>query len=74
MNYSARRALGISLLFAISFFLCLPTGAEAQKIDIEEGMSEANRKRAERFARDVAAVDSQIKVVIPNFLMTHTLE
>jgi hypothetical protein len=39
-----------------------------------EGISEANMKRAQRFARDVTAVDNQIKVIIPDFLMTHTLE
>ena len=31
-------------------------------------------KRAQRFARDVGAVDSQIKVIIPQLLKTYTLE
>jgi L-ascorbate metabolism protein UlaG (beta-lactamase superfamily) len=39
-----------------------------------EGISEENMKRAQRFARDVGAVDSQIKVIIPNFLMSYTLK
>jgi L-ascorbate metabolism protein UlaG (beta-lactamase superfamily) len=39
-----------------------------------EGISEANLRRAQRFARDVGAVDSQIKVIIPQLLMTYTLE
>jgi L-ascorbate metabolism protein UlaG (beta-lactamase superfamily) len=39
-----------------------------------EGISEVNMQRAQRFARNVGAVDSQIKVIIPNFLTTYTLE
>jgi L-ascorbate metabolism protein UlaG (beta-lactamase superfamily) len=39
-----------------------------------EGILEANIKRAQRFARDVRAVDSQIKVIVPQLLMTYTLE
>jgi L-ascorbate metabolism protein UlaG (beta-lactamase superfamily) len=39
-----------------------------------EGISERSMKRAQRFASDVGAVDSQIKVIIPNFLMSYTLE
>ena len=31
-------------------------------------------KSAQRVARDIGAVDSQIKVIIPNFLMSYTLE
>lgn len=38
------------------------------------GISEANMKRAQRFERDVRSVDSQIKMIIPHFLMTYTLE
>ena len=41
---------------------------------LSEGISEVNMKRAQRFARDVGAVDSQIKVTIPQLLMTYTLE
>jgi len=41
---------------------------------LSEGISEVNMKRAQRFARDVGAVDSQIKVIIPQLLMTYTLE
>jgi L-ascorbate metabolism protein UlaG (beta-lactamase superfamily) len=39
-----------------------------------EGISEVNMRRAQRFARDVGAVNSQIKVIIPELLMTYTLE
>jgi L-ascorbate metabolism protein UlaG (beta-lactamase superfamily) len=39
-----------------------------------EGISEVNMKSAQRVARDIGAVDSQIKVIIPNFLMSYTLE
>jgi L-ascorbate metabolism protein UlaG (beta-lactamase superfamily) len=39
-----------------------------------EGISEVNIRRAQRFARDVGAVDSQIKVIIPQLLMAYTLE
>jgi L-ascorbate metabolism protein UlaG (beta-lactamase superfamily) len=36
-----------------------------------EGMQEENKKRAERFARDIAKVNSQIKVIVPQFLSTY---
>jgi L-ascorbate metabolism protein UlaG (beta-lactamase superfamily) len=39
-----------------------------------EAISEQNLRRARGFARDVRAVDSQIKVIIPQLLMTYTLE
>ena len=39
-----------------------------------EGISEKNLRRAQGFARDVGAVDNQIKVIIPQLLMTYTLE
>ncbi len=39
-----------------------------------QGLPESNRKRAERFQRDIAAVDGEIKVIIPDFFMTYTLE
>lgn len=41
---------------------------------LSEGIGEANRQRARRFARDVRALDSQIKVIIPELLMTYALE
>jgi hypothetical protein len=41
---------------------------------IAEGMPEANRKRAQRFADDVRAVNANIKVVIPDFFSLFTLE
>jgi L-ascorbate metabolism protein UlaG (beta-lactamase superfamily) len=39
-----------------------------------QGLPESNMKRAQRFQRDIAAVDDEIKVIIPDFLMTYTLE
>lgn len=39
-----------------------------------EGIPAANMRRAQRFARDVTTIDSQIEVVIPHFLTTYTLE
>lgn len=39
-----------------------------------EGIPETSMKRAQRFARDVKAVDPGIKVIIPDFFMTYTLE
>lgn len=44
------------------------------RTSFSEGIPETNMKRAERFARDITAVDNQIKVIIPDFLMSHTLE
>jgi L-ascorbate metabolism protein UlaG (beta-lactamase superfamily) len=41
---------------------------------ISEGISEQNLRRARRFAAAVGKVDSQIKVIIPQILMTYTLE
>jgi len=39
-----------------------------------EGIPERRMRRAQKVARAVTAVDSQIKVIIPDFLMTYTLE
>jgi L-ascorbate metabolism protein UlaG (beta-lactamase superfamily) len=41
---------------------------------ILEGLPESNSRRAQRFARDVNAIDKQIKVIIPKFFETHILE
>lgn len=41
---------------------------------LSEGIPEANVKRAQRFAREVTAVDSRIKVIVPTFFMTYALE
>jgi hypothetical protein len=41
---------------------------------IAEGMPESNARRAQRFARDVNAIDKQIKVVIPKFFDTYVVE
>jgi L-ascorbate metabolism protein UlaG (beta-lactamase superfamily) len=41
---------------------------------IPEGMPESNLRRAERFARDVNAIDKQIKVIIPKFFETYASE
>jgi L-ascorbate metabolism protein UlaG (beta-lactamase superfamily) len=39
-----------------------------------QGLPDSNRKRAERFRRDILAADGAIKVVVPDFLMTYMLE
>jgi L-ascorbate metabolism protein UlaG (beta-lactamase superfamily) len=39
-----------------------------------EGIQDRSAKRAERFKRDIAKIDSTIKVIIPHFFMTYTLE
>jgi L-ascorbate metabolism protein UlaG (beta-lactamase superfamily) len=39
-----------------------------------QGIPPANMKRVQRFDREVRAVDRQIKTIIPEFFMTHTLE
>ena len=41
---------------------------------ISEGMPERNRKRAQRFANDVRALNPEIKTVIPEFFGSFTLE
>jgi hypothetical protein len=41
---------------------------------ISEGMPEGNRKRAQRFADDIRAVNPEIKTVIPDFFSPFTLE
>ena len=41
---------------------------------IAEGMPEGNRKRAQRFANDVRAVNPEIKIVIPEFFASFVLE
>jgi L-ascorbate metabolism protein UlaG (beta-lactamase superfamily) len=38
------------------------------------GISRANIKRAQRLEQEVKSVDREIKVIIPQFLMTYTLE
>jgi L-ascorbate metabolism protein UlaG (beta-lactamase superfamily) len=44
------------------------------RTSFSQGIPEANIKRAQRFARDVTAIDNRIKVIIPDFFMTYTLE
>ena len=39
-----------------------------------QGISRSNLKRAQRLEQEVKSVDRQIKVIIPEFLMTYTLE
>jgi L-ascorbate metabolism protein UlaG (beta-lactamase superfamily) len=39
-----------------------------------EGIPEANKKRAQRFEREVRAVDRGIQTIIPDFFMPYTLE
>src|SRR5215831_3934061 len=41
---------------------------------ISEGMPERNRKRAQRFANDVRALNPEIKTVIPELFASFTLE
>jgi hypothetical protein len=41
---------------------------------IPEGMPEANRKRAQRFAAEIHAVNPNIKVIIPEFFAPIELE
>lgn len=44
------------------------------RVPFSEGMTTAVRRRAQRLERDVKAVDRNIKVIIPEFLRTFTLE
>jgi L-ascorbate metabolism protein UlaG (beta-lactamase superfamily) len=39
-----------------------------------EGWPESNLRRAQRFARDVDAIDKNVKVVIPKYFEAHTLD
>lgn len=39
-----------------------------------EGMPESNARRAQRFARDVNAIDKRIKMIIPKFLDSYTFD
>jgi len=39
-----------------------------------EGIPESNLRRAKRFARDVNAIDKQIRVIIAKFLELHRLK
>ena len=39
-----------------------------------EGLPEVNLRLAQRFARDVDAIDKNVKVVIPKYFETHTLD
>ena len=47
---------------------------DAWQSPISEGMPERNRKRAQRFANDVRALNPEIKTVIPEFFASFTLE
>jgi L-ascorbate metabolism protein UlaG (beta-lactamase superfamily) len=47
---------------------------DGQRAPFSEGIKEANTGRARGFARKVREVDSQIKVIVPSFFMTYTLE
>ena len=47
---------------------------DAWRSPIAEGMPERNRKRAQRFANDVRALNPEIKTVIPEFFASFTLE
>jgi hypothetical protein len=39
-----------------------------------QGITESNSRRAQRFARDVTAIDRQIKVIVHKFFEKHPLE
>jgi len=47
---------------------------DRQHMPFADGMPEEIMGRTRRFARDVAAIDKNIKVVIPKYFETHTLE
>jgi hypothetical protein len=44
------------------------------RVPLSSGMTAAVRRRAQRLERDVKSVDRNIKVIIPEFLQTITLE
>ena len=41
---------------------------------ISEGIPEGNSRRAQRFARDVKAIDRNIRLIIPKYFQTYVLE
>ena len=47
---------------------------DRQNLPFAEGMTEPSARRAQRFARDVNAIDKNSKVVIPKYFETYTLE
>ena len=47
---------------------------DRQNLPFAEGLPEPSARRAQRFARDVNAIDKNIKVVIPKYFETHTLD
>jgi L-ascorbate metabolism protein UlaG (beta-lactamase superfamily) len=47
---------------------------DRQRLPFSDGAPEEVMGRTRRFARDVAAIDKNIKVVIPKYFETHTLE
>jgi CTP:molybdopterin cytidylyltransferase MocA len=44
------------------------------RVPLSSGMTAAVRRRAQRLEKDVKSVDRNIKVIIPEFLQTITLE
>jgi hypothetical protein len=40
---------------------------EEWRTPFSQGITESNSRRAQRFARDVTAIDRQIKVIVPKF-------
>jgi hypothetical protein len=44
------------------------------RVPFSQGISRTNIKRAQRLEQEVKSVDREIKVIIPRFLMTYTLE
>ena len=47
---------------------------DKQHLPFADGVPEKIMGRTRRFARDVAAIDNNIKVVIPKYFETHALE
>jgi L-ascorbate metabolism protein UlaG (beta-lactamase superfamily) len=47
---------------------------DRQRLPFSDGAPEQVMGRTRRFARDVAAIDKNIKVIVPKFFETHTLE
>jgi hypothetical protein len=47
---------------------------DRQGLPFSDGVPEQVLSRTRRFARDVAAIDKTIKVVVPKYFETYTLE
>jgi L-ascorbate metabolism protein UlaG (beta-lactamase superfamily) len=74
MNFAHRGSNLPSVLKILNPKVIIVHHFDDRTAPLSEGISEGSMKRAQRFASDVRAVDDQIKVIIPNFLTTYTLE